>query len=337
MGRLKYWKGFITALSAALILGIVYYYGAIHKNENTEQPLYSVVLYEDSPNEWDTLMEGINQAERDFEVDVQYVTMGNARTAKEQMDMINREVQDGANGILLAAVDSEGVGIYLKNSEISVPIVTVETGINSEMPKAEAYISADNYAMGQMLGEKILEDMEKDGKKEPVAVIREYMERDSVKERYEGLMDTLHSAGVETAARLRQEGDFSLSLYIGGVMREYRYIVALDKYTTEEAAKAWDQYRYEFDRTVAPVSADKRQVKVYGIGNTAQTVSDLDNGKIEALVYQNEFNMGYNGIKALVEKQKKGYVAEEYDIMYKLVTRESLYESENERLLFSNQ
>lgn len=337
MGRLKYWRGFIAVLAAVIILGVVYYYGAVGKNKNTEQPLYSVVLYEDSPNEWNTLMEGIDQAEKDFEVDIRYVTMGNARTAKEQMDMINREVQEGASGILLAAVDSEGVGVHLKNSGISVPLVSVETGIESEMPKTEVHISADDYAMGQMLGEKILEDMETEGKKEPVAVIREYMERNSVKERYEGLMDTLHAGGVETVARSRQEGDFSLSLYIGGVMRENRYIAALDKYTTEEAAKAWDQYRYEFDRTVAPVSTDKRKVKVYGIGNTAQTVSDLDNGKTEALVYQNEFNMGYNGIKALVEKQKKGYVAEEYDIMYKLVTRETLYESENERLLFSNQ
>lgn len=337
MGRLKYWRGFIAVLAAVIILGIVYYYGAVGKNKNTEQPLYSVVLYEDSPNEWNTLMEGIDQAEKDFEVDIRYVTMGNARTAKEQMDMINREVQEGASGILLAAVDSEGVGVHLKNSGISVPLVSVETGIESEMPKTEVHISADDYAMGQMLGEKILEDMETEGKKEPVAVIREYMERNSVKERYEGLMDTLHAGGVETVARSRQEGDFSLSLYIGGVMREYRYIAALDKYTTEEAAKAQDQYRYEFDRTVAPVPTKRELVKVYGIGNTAQTVSDLDNGKTEALVYQNEFNMGYNGIKALVEKQKKGYVAEEYDIMYKLVTRETLYESENERLLFSNQ
>ena len=337
MGRLKYWRGFIAALAAVITLGVVYYYGAVYKDKNAEQALYSVVLYEDSPNEWDTLMEGINQAEKDFEVDIRYVTMGNARTAKEQMDMIKREIQDGANGILLAAVDSEGIGQYLKDDEFSVPVVTVETGIESEMPKTEAHISADNYAMGQMLGEKILKDMEKEGKKETVAVIREYMERDSVKERYEGLMAALHEGGVETVARSRQKGDFNLSLYIGEVMREYRYITALDKYTTEEAAKAWDQYRYEFDRTVAPVSADKRLVKVYGIGNTAQTVSDLDNGKTEAFVYQNEFNMGYNGIKALVEKQEKGYVAEEYDIMYKLVTRETLYESENERLLFSNQ
>ena len=83
MGRLKYWRGFIAALAAVIILGVVYYYGTVRKNRNTEQPLYSVVLYEDNQNEWDTLMEGINQAEKDFEVDIRYATMGNARTSKE--------------------------------------------------------------------------------------------------------------------------------------------------------------------------------------------------------------------------------------------------------------
>ena len=90
--------------------------------------------------------------------------------------MIKREIQDGANGILLAAVDSEGIGQYLKDDEFSVPVVTVETGIEGEMPKTEAHISADNYAMGQMLGENF-KDMEQEGKKETVAVIREYMKK----------------------------------------------------------------------------------------------------------------------------------------------------------------
>jgi len=44
MGRLKYWRGFIAALAAVIILGVVYYYGTVRKNRNTEQPLYSVVL-----------------------------------------------------------------------------------------------------------------------------------------------------------------------------------------------------------------------------------------------------------------------------------------------------
>lgn len=334
MGRLKYWKGFIAAVAAAVILGAAYYYGAVRENKKSENTLYSVILYENTANEWNTLMEGIDQAEKDFDVDVRYVTMGSARTAEAQMDMIDREIREGANGILLAAVDSRELGKCLEEAELSVPVVTIETGVEMEIPRTEAHISADDYAMGQMLGEKILADMEAAGEKRSVAVMEEYLERDSVRKRYEGLVDTLEKGGAKVVPKCRQEGDFSLSLYTEGVMRSFQYVAALDKYTTEQAARAWEQYKYELERSYIH---EENPVKIYGIGNTAQTVSDLDNGKIAALVYQNEFNIGYNGIKALVEKVKKGYVKEEYDIMYKLVTREDLYESENERLLFSNQ
>ncbi len=335
MGRQKYGKYFFAVLVAAVILGMIYYYGVVHENENKEKGIYSVILYENTANEWNTLMEGINQAEKDFNVHIRYVSMGNARTSEEQVEMVKREVREGTMGILLAAIDSEAVGEGLEAAGISVPVVTVETGIKAGLYHVETHISSNDYEMGKMLGQKIVEDMEKDQGEKTVAVVGEYMERDSVRSRYEGLTEVLENAGIEVVSKARQKGDFSLSLYIKGMMYESdRYIAALDKFTTEEAAKAWEQYGYETDHSRKKY---KNPVKIYGIGNTAQTVNDLDNGKIEALVYQNEFNMGYNGIKALVEKEQKGYVQESYSIMHKLVTRDTLYESENERLLFSNQ
>ena len=53
-------------------------------------------------------------------------------------------------------------------------------------------------------------------------------------------------------------------------------------------------------------------------------------------MYQNEFNMGYQGITCLAEKRKKKWIEENTGISYRMVTKESLYEDENERLLFSN-
>ena len=44
--------------------------------------------------------------------------------------------------------------------------------------------------------------------------------------------------------------------------------------------------------------------------------------------------MGYEGIQTLVDKEKKGYFTEQVNIKYKLVTQDTLYESDNERLLF---
>ena len=76
--------------------------------------------------------------------------------------------------------------------------------------------------------------------------------------------------------------------------------------------------------------------RIYGTGNTAQTVNALDNEDISMLVYQNEFNMGYQGLTCLVENKKKEWIEKNTSIRYRTVTKKSLYEDENERLLFSD-
>lgn len=374
------WKIWAVICAAVLVLVAVYYYGVVREDSEKTPAVYSVILYQNTDNEWATLVQGIRQAEEDFKVKVNYIYMSDKDTVQEQAQRVQREADAGSSGILLAAADSEALQAELFGMHIQIPIITVESGMEGYVN-----ISADNYKMGQELGKKILEDMdadraelnkteadralsdksEKDKSEQDkseqdksesdkseqdnsgqdnsdagqhqieqnqyvVTVIKEYMQRDSVAMRYKGLVDTLLSSDKDIRIQdcSRQEGDFSLRLFIGTIFNNCgEYIVALDKFGTEEAAAAWDSKRSAFE----PYGI---KFKIYGIGNTAQTVNDLDNEKLRALVYQNEFNMGYEGIQALVDKEKKGYVNEQFDIRYKLVTKDTLYESENERLLF---
>lgn len=323
--RHRYWRIWLAVSAAFVVLAIVYYYGVVKESEDKEPVVYSVILYQNADNEWSALMEGIEQAKKDYNVKVRYA-LSQENTAQEQIEDIKREIQSGASGILLAAADSEQVKEGLEEIPDSVPVFAVETGLGNGV-----CICADNYEMGQTLGRKILDDMESVREEEDVAVITEYMERDSVQERYNGLTDMLKSSGKNIQIRniQRQKGDFSLNLFVGKALAEgCRYVAALDKFCTQEAAKAWASNRAAYEQK------GLEEVRVYGIGNTAQTVSDLDNGNLCALVYQNEFNMGYEGIRALVEKEKKGYISEDFQIKYKLVVKETMYQEENERLLF---
>lgn len=111
-----------------------------------------------------------------------------------------------------------------------------------------------------------------------------------------------------------------------------------DEAATEENAEAEDADAEEAAAAWQGEASSREQegktFRIYGIGNTLQTVTDLDNGLLQGFVYQNEFNMGYEGIQTLVDKEKKGYFTEQVNIKYKLVTQDTLYESDNERLLF---
>lgn len=331
MFREMKWKIRVSILAAVIVLGLVYYYGIIHNMPEAVRPNYSVILYQNTDNEWATLMEGVKQAEEDLEVNVNYITMSANDRALDQFEMIGREVKSGVSGILLAAADSEAVGELLDEADFSVPVVCVETGVGDLF----SVISADDYEMGKALGEKIISDMDADrvyGRERKVTVIAEYLERESVRERYEGLKAVMEAASpsVQIEEQKRSEGDYSLQLFVKTVMNDSsRYIAALDKFSTGEAASAWASWKADHDEL-------DTQYKIYGIGNTAQTVNDLDNENIRALVYQNEFNMGYQGLSVLVTGKSEKWISENVSIMYKMVTKETLYEHENERWLFPN-
>lgn len=331
MPKKKGWIIWLIIFLAVIVLAVAYYYGAVREESDREPASYSVILYQNMDNEWATLLEGVGQAEEDYKVNVNYITMGAGATPEEQMEILKREADNGVDGIILAATDSEKTGELLEELNPQVPVITVETGVESS-GESYARIAANDYEMGYALGEIILGDIAEDNGPRAVTVIREYMERDSVRLRFQGLMDALEDCEEEIKVDFisRSEGDFNLSLLIGASFHfSSPYIAALDKFCTESAAAAWESKKADFE-------SNGYSAKIYGIGNTAQTVNDLDNERIRALVFQNEFNMGYEGIRALAEKEKKGYFPDEFDIRYKIVTRDTLYEPENERLLFPN-
>lgn len=273
------------------------------------------------------MTEGIVQAEDDLHADVSYVYLSRDDTAQIQAEAVRKEIESGAAGLLIAAADSEAFKRELAAMSLSVPVIFVETGAGNSYP----VIRADDYAMGKALGEEILRDMPRNSGRN-VVILTEYMERDSVRLRYEGLREVLENAEVPVVIqeRARQEGDYNLKLFVETIIKSQETcIAALDKYTTEQAASAWAGQQTE-NKNKGSKSL------VYGIGSTDKTVTELDNENIRALVYQNEFNIGYQGLNCLMENRKKDWIYKNIEIMFCTVTKDTLYEDENEWLLFPN-
>lgn len=326
MRKYKKWLGWGIFLAAVVALLAFVYYGNASVMPRDEPEKYSVILYQYTDNSWGSLSEGVEQAGRDYGVSISYVTMAIDAKKEDQEALIDREIENGAQGLLVSAVDSEGLKEKLLEAEKKVPVVTVETGVGEEI----THIGADDYQMGYTLGEKLLEDYKGKGSCQ-VAVIKEYMERLSVKERYQGLRDALESGEVRTeiVEWIRGEGDYNLALYLKTKCSAWseKAVVALDKYSMEELIEGGQMLRAESGEK------DMGLPLFYGIGNTDIIVNGLDQGEVQALAYQNEFNAGYQGMETLIQKKRdKGYSSR--SIKYQLVTKDTLYETENQRLLF---
>lgn len=264
----------------------------------------AVIVYEAGNGGWDSLQEGIKQAAGDFSVNTTFITLRADVSTAEQMEIIKREVNNGTKGILLAVDDSESVKQALQENALKVPILTVENGMrDSDIP----CIAADNYAMGKRLAEEILADYS--GKKNLKIVLnRDEIKKDSVAQRELGFMDTV--------------GDRA-------------QIILYDQWDQKDADVVVALHKTSLLSIVEDTETFPKSTKVYGIGGTAPIVAALDQGKVEKIVFQNEFNVGYLGTDMLIEQIRSKKKKELPRIDYYCVSRDELYGTQYEQLLFT--
>jgi len=76
-----------------------------------------------------------------------------------------------------------------------------------------------------------------------------------------------------------------------------------------------------------------RNIKVIAFGTTQFEVQLLEEGVIDALVVINSFNLGYRSVKAAIDLLKNIKPVEKM-VEYALVTKESMFSEQHQRLLF---
>lgn len=76
---------------------------------NKEEKKYSVsVIINDSNNDrWIAMREGLEQAAKDDNIQLNYVSTGVFTSEEEEKALIEREVENGADGIIVQLVSSE--------------------------------------------------------------------------------------------------------------------------------------------------------------------------------------------------------------------------------------
>lgn len=293
----------ICLLLIALIITF-YTYGIYGREVQKEQPEVSVVLYSAGTGGWASLLEGMKRAEEDYSININYVLLREGAYANEQIEMIKREVENGAEGVIIAVTDYNALYTLWLQEDFHIPVVAVESGFNES---TITLVSADNYEMGKLLGEEILKDFP-DQNNITVALASVASGRDSVEQREMGFRDALDGRARIIPLRAAVNGE------------SVDAAAALDKETfldlSEIETRSMDNARY------------------YGIGNTTATVAALDQGKIDKIIFQNEFNMGYLAVTALFGKMTGMNVRESQDIDYYCVEREKIYDTPYEELLF---
>lgn len=286
-----------------IMASVLYTDGTAQPSPNAQVAI--VAHGNESGDRWKALEAGVRQACRELDIESAVMNIAATRDSGMQFRLIEREIDSGISGLLIAPDNSAEMAVELERLYFLVPTVYVLNGI----PDFD-YVAADDAGMAELLAEKLAS---LDG---GIALLTENSGRESVSRRLEAFLASMQAAGrevtiIQSAQEIKPAGAGAQAPVL---------VAALDTETLESA--------------IDTLSDSDDTIRLYGIGSTDKIVHAMTQGVVEGVVFQNEYAAGYIAMMQLAMRMGLIVPAMPSDIQYMYVDRLSLYEPDIERLLF---
>ncbi len=164
----------------------------IIKEKKAEIYPVSVIINHTNDEYFQNYKKGMEQAAREYNADVRFITMYEAGSGAGQMELAEREAREGAAAIILAPARAYGDGWELETLAYACPFILLGPQVEEDLPVCS--ISVDERAAGAMLGKAIAEQP---GSASTVYVFTQGIGRGACRQVYGGLV----SASGKRAAR----------------------------------------------------------------------------------------------------------------------------------------
>lgn len=259
----------------------------IKEPENEVYPI-SVIIEDAKDDNYVNFKKGMDQAAIEMNADVSFISLYETGNSGQQLELMSREIQDGAGALIVSPVDDRLLADAVTQNRIGGPLVL----INSELvgDQISAVISPDYYAMGQQLAEAVIREQSPEL---PVYLFTSRKPAGRVSRFQEGVMTVLEREGRQTELFQNSEGYNFRKKIEELVYPGCRHVVilALDSESLlDTAAVLADSSVYASYIT-----------GLYGRGSSAAILNYLDKGFITGLEVVDEYSAGYLSVKAAVE------------------------------------
>lgn len=269
------------------------------------------------------MKKGIDQAASEMNVNVRFITLAKENKVLEQTELIDQEINNKADVIIIDPVDYEKMAEPIENAMKKVPVILIESTVRSE--NVPSSISCDNYSLGVSLGNEM---MKMKNTRTNIAIVKNNFECSSIKERYDGFMSVMEGS----------ENNFIYREILGEEQQNYyNQAKKLLEDKNIDVVVVFDTSILEMisqeKRDLRNINKDKKFAEIYGTGSTSKIISFLEDRVINATAIQNEYNIGYLGVKAAVNRLN-GKKISNGTISSTVINKGNMYSKENQKLLF---
>ena len=313
-------------LIASAVLGLSTLFAGTSSFAKTNE--IAVIVKTENANFWQNVKKGAEAAGKDLGNEYKVTFQGpQAETAiDEEVNMVNNAINRGVSGIVLAASDPEALIPPVKKAfENGIPVVIIDSGINSDGKYYQSFLATDNRAAGKLAAEKLLA---KHGmKKGKVAVMSYTPGAASAIERTGGFMD-----------EVKKQHDIKLMepLYSQSDM-----VTALNQ--TIDVLTSNPDLTAIFGANEPTAVGMAHAIKERGFAGKLVAVGfdgnqDLQNfvrdGTLEGIVVQSSYQMGYKGVNTINKIIKGEKVDKFIDTGVVFVTKDNIDSEEVKAVLY---
>lgn len=312
-------KWFIVGVSIGILIFIGY-----SSYQSSKKPNKIVLVSKSIQSEyvfWETIRMGAQLAAKEEEIPFEYVGPLEEKDVDKQVEIMNSKIEEGADIILLAAADKERLALSVENAKKKgITLVSVDSSVVGQTE----IVATDNVAAAQELTHYLLESINNKGE---VIMLNFVQGASTANEREQGYdLVMAGQAKVKQLPTVYTEGTTE-SAYKKAkeIIKQYpnlKGIVGANQYMTEGICLAIEELGLS------------KKIKVVGFDSSNVIIEALEKGIIEAILMQKPFNMGYLGVKVAVDLFDGKKVEQDTDTGYKLITADTLYDTENQKLLY---
>ena len=313
-------KGFVLTEVILMIMVIGLALMMISGQNKKALDKVSVILENAGDSQWSALKYGLKMAAEEEGIELAVVDVEEGLDAEAQKKVFEREMEDGAEALIVQPVLDKNDQEVLKKIEKRVPVMLV--GYEAEKGETRydlPVIKEDNYEMGQALAEEMLKDFEGNIEEKKIGLLLASTDSNMLSSRECGFKDALEDKN----ANILELSLDSLLDREENTESKVDIVIALD----DSNLTAIGEYL---------ASSQPHGELLYGIGQSTEAIYYLDKGIAECVVVPDEFNVGYQSLSEVARKLDHYFEnMKKQTVSYSVIRKETLFSKENQELLLT--
>ncbi|TXK76773.1 ABC transporter substrate-binding protein [Paenibacillus sp. N3.4] len=309
-----------------VIVGVVYVWKSFLVSKEIDKPRTIIMIPKTVDRRvefWQVLNQGVVAAAKEYNAEVTVMGTPAESLVDEQIGLVDEAIALKPKAIILAATDyNRLVPIAEKIIRSGIKLITVDSGLDGDI--SSSFIATDSYAAGR----KAVETMRRNVQGSATFAIVSFVKSSNTQlERESGVRDTLKDdSSVQILDSVYSNGSeeraYELTKKLLNEHAEIRGIFGLNEVSTVGAARALK----ELDKGGS--------IKLVGFDSSMNEIGFIEDGILQATIVQKPFNMGYLAVKTALEVMDGKLVKPNIDTGSEVITKDNMYTSENQKLLF---